>query len=69
MEDVLDVYQSPYDLDVDDKVFVEIKAVDIKAVHEAQLLTYLRLAKRPVGLLLNFNLVTGIRRLVNDFPR
>lgn len=59
------------DLEVDDEVFVEIKATDIKPIHEAQLLTYLRLAKRPVGLLLNFNSVAlkqGIRRLVNDFP-
>lgn len=60
------------DLEVDDEVFVEIKATDIKPVHEAQLLTYLRLGNRPVGLLLNFNVVAlkrGIRRLVNDFPR
>ena len=60
------------DLEVDDEVFVEIKATDIKPVHEAQLLTYLRLGNRTVGLLLNFNVVAlkrGIRRLVNDFPR
>ena len=60
------------DLEVDDEVFVEIKTTDSKPVHEAQLLTYLRLAKRPVGLLLNFNVVAlkqGIRRLVNNFPR
>jgi hypothetical protein len=55
----------------DDEVFVEIKATDIKPIHEAQLRTYLRLAKRPLGLVRNFNSVAlkqGIRRLANDFP-
>lgn len=55
------------DLLVEDQVVVEIKAVEsLTAVHEAQLLTYLRLGGWPVGLLINFNvarLVDGIRRL------
>jgi GxxExxY protein len=53
---------------VEEKVVVEIKAVDaIHPVHEAQLLTYLKLSDRRVGLLINFNvpvLKSGIRRMV-----
>jgi GxxExxY protein len=60
------------DLVVDDCVIVEIKAVEkLTSVHEAQLLSYLKLANCRVGLLLNFHctmLKHGIRRLVNDFP-
>ena len=56
------------DLIVADKVVVEIKAVDtLLGVHEAQLLTYLRLTGKRVGLLINFNvpmLKEGIRRKV-----
>jgi GxxExxY protein len=56
------------DLVVDDDVVVEIKAVEaLLPIHEAQLLTYLRLSCRPVGLLINFHvpiLRDGIRRLV-----
>lgn len=56
------------DLLVDDKVIVELKAVEkILPIHEAQLLTYLRLLKKPVGLLLNFSvpvLKDGIIRRV-----
>ena len=55
------------DLVVDKAVIVEIKTVDkILPVHEAQLLTYLRLSGLDRGLLFNFNsvpLVSGIRRL------
>lgn len=51
-------------------VIVELKAVDdIQPIHKAQLLTYLRLAKLPVGLLINFNsrlLKDGIHRFVID---
>ncbi len=44
------------DLVVEGSVVVELKAVEkVLAVHEAQLLTYLRLAQKRVGLLLNFN--------------
>ncbi len=56
------------DFVVDGKVIVELKAVDeIHPVHEAQLLTYLKLAQCRVGLLINFNvpvLKDGIRRRV-----
>ncbi|MBA3667196.1 MAG: GxxExxY protein [Sphingomonas sp.] len=58
------------DLLVDERLLVEIKSVErLSAVHSKQLLTYLRLTKQPVGLLLNFGgetLKGGIRRLVND---
>jgi len=56
------------DLVVQDRVVVEVKSVErLIGVHQAQLLAYMRLLKKPVGLLLNFNsevLRTGIRRLV-----
>ena len=56
------------DLLVDDKVIVELKAVEkVLPIHEAQLLTYLRLLRKPVGLLLNFSvpvLKDGIIRRV-----
>lgn len=56
------------DLLVEDTVVVELKAVEqLLPVHEAQLLTYLHLAHKPVGLLINFNvplLKDGIRRRV-----
>ena len=52
----------------DGKVIVELKAVDaIAPVHEAQLLTYLKLTSCRIGLLINFNvplLKDGIRRRV-----
>ncbi len=55
------------DLVVDDSVAVEIKAVErLLPLHEAQLLTYLRLSGIATGLLLNFNvpvLKDGIRRM------
>lgn len=50
------------------KLVVELKAVDkLNSVHEAQLLTYLRLSKTHVGLLINFNvrfLKDGLKRMV-----
>ncbi len=56
---------------VEQRVIVEIKAVEkLVALHDAQLLSYLRLAKCPVGLLLNFNvsiLTQGLRRLANNY--
>jgi GxxExxY protein len=56
------------DFVIDDLVVVELKAVDaLAAVHEAQVLTYLRLTGCKLGLLLNFNvprLKDGIKRLV-----
>lgn len=60
------------DLLVEDSVIVELKAVDaILPVHEAQVITYLKLADKRLGLLLNFNtriLSKGIRRFVNAMP-
>src|SRR5215210_5960819 len=57
------------DLIVEDKVIVEIKSVEALApVHKKQLLTYLRLADKRLGLLINFHTVPikdGITRIVN----
>jgi GxxExxY protein len=54
---------------VDDHLIVELKATEsVEPIHEAQLLTYLRLSGKPIGLLLNFNVRSmkqGIRRLLN----
>ena len=59
------------DLVVDSRVIVELKSVErFSSVHESQLLTYLRLSKIRVGLLINFNVVhlrDGIRRLVYHY--
>jgi GxxExxY protein len=59
------------DILVDDRLLIEIKSVDrLHAAHAKQLLTYLRLTKQPVGLLVNFGGATlkeGFRRLVNDY--
>ena len=57
------------DLIVEDKVIVEIKSVELLApVHKKQLLTYLRLADKLLGLIINFNVALikdGITRIVN----
>jgi len=59
------------DLLVEDKVIVELKTVEaIAPIHEAQILTYLKLRDIRLGLIINFNvplLVEGIRRLVNNY--
>lgn len=66
--------ESGYRLDllVENQVVVEIKAVDaLLPVHEAQILTYMRLGEWRVGLLLNFNvpiLKHGIQRFIHDVP-
>jgi GxxExxY protein len=56
------------DLLVEKQVVVELKAVEkLERIHEAQLLSYLKLSKNEVGLLINFNvlqLVKGLRRFV-----
>jgi GxxExxY protein len=58
------------DILVEDSLVVELKSVEIvKAVHKKQLLTYLRLSNKPLGLLINFNvplLKDGITRIVNQ---
>jgi GxxExxY protein len=58
------------DLLVEDLVIVEVKAVDtLLPVHEAQLLTYLRLSAKKLGLLMNFNstmIGSAIKRVVNN---
>ena len=59
------------DLLVEDAVIVELKSMEtVLPVHYAQVLTYLRLTEKPVGLLINFNvsyLRQGVRRIVNKF--
>ncbi|MDZ7791435.1 MAG: GxxExxY protein [Xanthomonadales bacterium] len=59
------------DLIVEDRVVVEIKAVEeVLKAHKRQLLTYLKLTNLQVGLLLNFGVAMmrdGIARVVNDF--
>ncbi|PKP91396.1 MAG: GxxExxY protein [Alphaproteobacteria bacterium HGW-Alphaproteobacteria-16] len=58
------------DLLVDERLVVEIKSIDrLAPVHGKQLLTYLRLLKQPVGLLINFGgatLMEGVKRVVNN---
>ncbi|MFY9951162.1 MAG: GxxExxY protein [Candidatus Sulfotelmatobacter sp.] len=60
------------DLVIEDSVVVEIKAVDqLAPIHVAQLLSYLRLSNKRVGLLINYHvrvLKNGLKRIVNDFP-
>ena len=60
------------DVIVEDKVIVELKSVEKTApVHKKQLLTYLKLADKRLGLLINFGQVllkTGITRVVNNLP-
>jgi GxxExxY protein len=58
------------DLILDNRLLVEIKSVEnLNAAHAKQLLTYLRLTKQSVGLLVNFGGATlkeGVRRIVNN---
>jgi GxxExxY protein len=60
------------DMVVEDQVIVELKTVpELLPVHEAQLLTYLKLSGLRLGLLVNFNvsvLKNGIKRMVNNLP-
>ena len=57
------------DLLIEDTIIVELKSVEkVQGVHKKQILTYLRLAKKPLGLLINFNEVVlkdGITRIIN----
>ena len=58
------------DLLVENKVIVELKAVEsLNDIHLAQVLTYLKLSDKKLGLLINFNmikLVEGVKRVVNN---
>ncbi len=58
------------DIVVNDKVIIEIKAIELlKRVHYKQLMTYLKLTDLKLGLLINFNealIKNGIHRIVND---
>lgn len=57
------------DLIIENQVIVELKSVkELLQIHTAQLITYLKLSKKSVGLLVNFNeakLIDGIKRIVN----
>ena len=59
------------DILVENEIIIEVKAVDIiLPVHEAQIISYLKLAEKKLGFLINFNvplLKQGFRRFVNDF--
>jgi len=59
------------DILIEDEIIIEFKAVEkILPIHEAQLLTYLRLSNKRLGLLINFNMPTlkdGFKRLINGF--
>ncbi|HYC95485.1 MAG TPA: GxxExxY protein [Sphingomicrobium sp.] len=59
------------DLLIEETLLIEVKSVErLNAAHAKQLLTYLRLTKQPVGLLINFGGATlkeGFKRLVNDY--
>jgi len=59
------------DLLVEDRVIVEIKAVEeLHPIHTAQLLTYLKLTNKKLGLLINFNttkLIEGLERVMNGY--
>ena len=58
------------DLLVNDLVVIELKSVDaLAAIHQAQLISYLKLSRKKLGLLINFNVVhlrDGIKRVVNN---
>jgi GxxExxY protein len=60
------------DIVVEDSIVVEVKAIEqLGPIHDAQLLSYLRLSGKRVGLLMNFHvrvLKDGLKRIVNEFP-
>ncbi|MFA5073748.1 MAG: GxxExxY protein [Nitrospirota bacterium] len=59
------------DLLIEESIIVELKAVEkVLPIHEAQILSYLKLSRKTVGLLINFNVVhlkNGIKRIVNGY--
>jgi len=60
-----------FDILVEDEIIIELKSVEaILPVHEAQIITYLKLADKRLGFLINFNvplLKDGFKRYVNNF--
>ena len=67
-----------FDLMVENSIIVEIKAIDgLLPIHEAQLLTYLKLLEKPKGILLNFNCInifkegqkTMVTELYSSLPK
>jgi GxxExxY protein len=60
------------DLFIDEEIIVEVKSTEkFNPVYNAQLLTYLRLANKPLGLIINFGeqfVKKGFHRIVNNFP-
>jgi len=63
-----------FDLMVNDEIIVELKTVEeLIPIHEAQLLTYLKLLKKPKGILINFNCTNifkeGQRTFVTEYFR
>ncbi len=59
------------DILVEEEIVIELKAVDaLLPVHEAQILTYLKLSDKRIGLLINFNvpkLIDGFKRIINGY--
>jgi GxxExxY protein len=59
------------DLLVEDVILVELKSIEqVLPIHSAQLLTYLRASNKPIGLLINFNVLVlkdGIKRVVHEY--
>ena len=59
------------DLLVEEKIIIEVKSVEsILPVHKAQIISYLKLADKRMGFLINFNVATlkeGIKRFVNNY--
>jgi len=59
------------DILVEDEIIIELKSVEqMNPVYEAQLLTYLKLADKKLGLLINFNvprLIDGFKRMLNGY--
>jgi GxxExxY protein len=64
-------YEFRIDILVENEIVIELKSVDIlHPVFEAQLLTYLKLSDKKLGLLINFNvprLIDGFKRLINGY--